>query len=105
MLVTLLWLTMSIPFVYKAQQQISIENVGLTHNHTSADDESPGNPLSNTTEEKCSNSFNSLSEEYLHHHFDEGVYNLCKNKGNYYHGHEDTYIAFHGELLCPPPNA
>lgn len=104
MLVTLLWLTMSIPFVYNAQEKISQDKIVLSHNHTANDDESSDNPLSNTTEEKCTNSFNTLSEEYLHHHFDEDFNHFSKNISDYHHGHEDTYVAFHGELLSPPPN-
>jgi hypothetical protein len=105
MLVTLIWLTMSIPFVYNAQQEISKDKIAFSHNHSSTDDESSDNPLTNTTEEKCTNSFNSLSEEYLHHHIDDDFNCSDKNISNYHHGHESTYIAFHGELLCPPPNA
>lgn len=105
MLVTLLWLTMSIPFVYRAQQELLKEKIATSHHHAPDNDESSGNPLANTTEEKCSNSFNSLSEEYLHHHIEEDFSCSLINTNDYHHGHEDTYIAFHGELLCPPPNA
>ena len=105
MLVTLVWLTMSIPFVYKAQQQISKEKIAASQLPAANDDNPSDNPLTNTTEEKCSSSFNSLSEEYLHHHFEENISFSGKNSSDYHHGHEDTYIAFHGEMLCPPPNA
>ena len=104
MLVTLFWLTMSISVVYRAQQHIAKEKIALSHNHFS-NDKASDNPLSSTTEEKCSNSFNTLTEEYLHHHSEEDFNSFSKNISDYHHGHEDTYIAFHGEMLCPPPNA
>jgi len=105
MLVALFWLTMSISVVYNAQQHIAKEKIALSHNHFLNDDESLINPLANTTEEKCTNSFNTLSEEYLHHHHEDDFNCSGKNISDYHHGHEDTYIAFHGEMLCPPPNA
>ncbi len=104
MLVTLLWLTMSIPFVFKAQQQILKEKAAAAHHPAANNDKTSDNPLTNTTEEKCSNSSNTLSEEYLHDRVEEGFAVSAKNISDYHHGHEDTYIAFHGEMLWPPPN-
>lgn len=66
-------------------------------------EEEPTNPFGNTTEEKAPGGSSSLSEEYLHdhHHTDRvalliSVDHSLQNAG--------TYIAFHGELLVPPPN-
>ena len=66
-------------------------------------DEETDNPLGNTTEEKTPTNSNTFSEEYLHEHHDNHYvvtiisrYNKCDNA--------DTYHAFHGELLVPPPN-
>ena len=62
----------------------------------------PANPFGNTTEEKAPVS-NSFSEEYLHDHHSTDCffsivlqYHKCENA--------DTYHAYHGELLVPPPN-
>jgi hypothetical protein len=62
------------------------------------------NPFGNNTEEKAPGSINSFSEEYLHNHHDaEYLLSIALQ----YHKNDDagTYIAFHGELLVPPPNA
>jgi hypothetical protein len=105
MLLTLFWLTLSIPFVYKAQQQIAKEKIAASQDQSANEEESAGNPLTNTNEEKSGNSFNTLSEEYLHHHCSEEL-NYSKEITNHlHHAQESTYIAFHGEMLCPPPNA
>ncbi|MES1219416.1 MAG: hypothetical protein ABUT20_28190 [Bacteroidota bacterium] len=106
MLLALVWLTVSIPFVYESQKTFAKEKIAKSPTQTSAnDDDSSSNPLNNTTEEKSSNnSSTTLSEEYLHqateeaNHFSTGIIALHVT-------HEDTYTAFHGELLCPPPNA
>lgn len=104
MLLTLFWLTFSIPFVYKAQQMIAKDKIAAPQYPLSNDEESSGNPLSNTTEEKSSNGFNTLSEEFLHHPIAHELgYSTLIN--NHLHlAQETTYIAFHGEMLCPPPN-
>jgi hypothetical protein len=104
MVLALLWLTISAPFVFSAQQEIAKQNKSANANSPfSGNDEETTNPFGNNTEEKASSS-NSVSEEYLHdshvmdHFFSIArQYHKCKNAG--------TYIAFHGELLVPPPNA
>ncbi len=101
MVLALLWLTVSIPFVNAAQQQQKVYSLV-----TPFDEEIPGseesNPPGNTTEEKAEAGSNSLSE-YLHH-----IHELIHPAGTL-HRHNcshdfDVYVAFHGEMLCPPPN-
>lgn len=99
MILALLWLTVSTPFVYASQQQAKQEQ-GCSSPLCNSDEES--NPFGNSNEEKTPNS-TSFSEEYLHDsdhstEFFEGALpnHLSQNAG--------TYIAFHGELLVPPPN-
>lgn len=100
-----MWLTVSTPFVYKCQQQL-----GKYANSTSATtpldtNEEENNPFGNNTEEKApGGSINSFSEEYLHeNHNAEYLLFIALQ----YHKNDDAglYIAFHGELLVPPPNA
>jgi hypothetical protein len=102
MILALLWLTVSTPFVYASQQQ-QAKHEKMTHSGSplSCNDEE-SNPFSNTTEEKTPSS-TSFSEEYLHDHHEQDYFFLisrtyykCENAG--------TYIAFHGELLVPPPD-
>jgi hypothetical protein len=103
MMAALLWLTISLPFVYAGQQEIAqqqqTENSGSPF---TGNEEESANPFGNSTEEKAPGT-NSFSEEYLHdHHKEDGLlavakqYRSCENARN--------YIAFHGELLVPPPN-
>ena len=104
MILALLWLTVSMPFVYASQQKLAkqdkIENTGSP---LAGNEEEAANPFGNTTEEKAPGG-NSLSEEYLHDHHSADYffsiisqYHKCVNAG--------TYVAYHGELLVPPPNA
>jgi hypothetical protein len=98
MIVALIWLTISIPFVYQSQQQMSVATTDLACN-----EEEAGNPLGNTTEEKKHSGNNSLSEEYLHHHCTEDLFISPIAK---FHKSENSgvYNAFHGEVQVPPPN-
>jgi len=96
MVLTLLWLTVSLPFVYDSQQQVKSANLLGTN------EEEGGNACGNTTEEKKP-SANSVSEEYLHNHdvddhFISPIvqFHKCENA--------DVYTAFHGEVHVPPPN-
>jgi hypothetical protein len=104
MVLALLWLTVSAPFILAAQQE-------LADYHLSADGSIPSgacedensSPFGNATEEKAPSS-STFSEEYLHdHHTDEHSFSIALQYNK--HGDAGTYIAFHGELLVPPPNA
>lgn len=104
MILTLMWLTVSTPFVLASQQEIAKQQKtekAASSPIDSNDEES--NPLGNNTEEKAPNT-TSISEEYLHtfhiiSHFYTEVSQCHK------HENSEVYIAFHGELLVPPPNA
>ena len=103
MIVALLWLTISAPFVYAGQQEISKQEKVASHGSPLAGTEEEANPFGNTTEEKAPTNGSSVSEEYLHdlhkaEYFSSIAlrYHKCEKAG--------TYIAFHGELLVPPPN-
>ena len=104
MIATLLWLTISTPFVFAAQQEISKKNKGdiTAQMPVPENEEETANPFGNTTEEKSPGS-TSLSEEFLHDHNTAG--NLFSATRHYPQSNNaGTYIAFHGELLVPPPN-
>jgi hypothetical protein len=105
MILALIWLTVSPPFVFAHQQELGKQNKITCDSFPldSNEEENSTNPFGNTTEEKNPSSSTSFSEEYLHqHHIEEhffsiaSQYHKCENAG--------TYIAFHGELLVPPPN-
>jgi hypothetical protein len=104
MILALLWLTVSAPFVFASQQQLAKQSKTLSNAVPleNSNEEDVANPFGNSTEEKTSNS-NSFTEEYLHdHHMEEhffsmsSKYHKCENDG--------TYLAYHGELDVPPPD-
>jgi hypothetical protein len=104
MIFALLWLTVSIPFVSASQQELANQGEKTSQGSPlSGADEESTNPFGNNTEEKNSTSSTSVSEEYLHeHHVMNHFFSIVSQ---YYKGENaDTYIAFHGEILIPPPN-
>jgi hypothetical protein len=94
MIMALLWLTVSTPFVYSAQQNLKEiqKQSGQTDNN---------NPFSNTTEEKNESSVNTLSE-YLHDHssLEKGFTILVRFYKRY---PSNIYCEHHPELISPPP--
>lgn len=103
MIIALLWLTISAPFVLAAQQLQVKYNTSQADMPLAEAEEEAANPFGNTTEEKSPTNSSSFSEEYLHdHHKSEYFFSVISQ----HHKNENagTYIAFHGELLVPPPN-
>ena len=102
MIVALSWLTISAPFVFEQQQKIEKQNTSAA-DLPIAGTEEEANPFSGSTEEKAPKSLSTFSEEYLHdHHQSEYLFSIASQ----FHKGEDvsTYVAYHGELLVPPPN-
>jgi hypothetical protein len=104
MILALLWLTVSTPFVFASQQHFAQQGkIVDVSTPLSGTDEEASNPFSSTTEEKNPTS-TSFSEEFLHDHPVTPAF--LPGTLQYHKGENDgTYIAFHGELLVPPPNA
>ena len=103
MIIALSWLTISAPFVFEQQQKMAKQNSSCCTNLPIAGNEEEANPFSGTTEEKAPKSLNTFSEEYLHdHHQSEYFFSIASQ----FHNNQDvaTYVAYHGELLVPPPN-
>jgi hypothetical protein len=101
MALALLWLTVSFPFVYASQQHVL--KVNLKHNQQEEKQSDSGSPLSNTTEEKPSSN-SSFIEEFLHGQEQPGFGDNYERKLLFPHYEESLYLAFHGELISPPPN-
>lgn len=104
MMVALLWLTVSTPFVFASQQELAKQDkiAADSQSPLSVNEEESSNPFSNTTEEKNPSS-TSFSEEYLHdQHITDHFFLIATQYHNC--GNAGTYIAYHGELLVPPPN-
>jgi hypothetical protein len=97
MVMALIWLTVSTPFVYQAQK-IQKE---IQKQTKPAQDNT--NPFSNTTEEKNESSVNTLSE-YLHEppSIENDFVILTRLYKRY---PSDMYCEHHPELLSPPPEA
>lgn len=104
MILLLMWLTVSTPFVYASQQeQAKNSKSSPGQPPLSGTEEENANPFGSNTEEKTPKNITSFSEEYLHdHHKTDYLFSITLR----YHKIENagTYIAFHGELLVPPPN-
>lgn len=104
MILALVWLTVSSPFVYAAQQELAKQHkIEKPASPLTGSEEESSNPFGNSTEEKAPGN-SSLSEEYIH---SNQKIHLFFSIATQYHKCEnaDTYIAYHGELLVPPPNA
>jgi hypothetical protein len=103
MILALMWLTVSTPFVLAHQQGLAKKDkMEKTSSPLAGSEEETTKTPGNNTEEKTPGG-NSFSEEYIHdnHKTDHFIpvsqqYQKSENA--------DTYIAFHGELLVPPPN-
>jgi hypothetical protein len=102
MTTALLWLTVSAPFVNSHQQKIAKQVKRATACSANAgSEEEAANPFGNNTEEKVPDS-NSLSE-YLHDHARADHF-ACQISRYCNVEKAGIYIAFHGEILAPPPN-
>lgn len=101
MILALLWLTISTPFVYASEQKQAQHNK-IFASFDSTPEEESSNPFADTTEEKNPNS-SSFSEEYLHEHDAHHHFSFVGSQ-NYKCEDSDTYTAFHGEVQVPPPN-
>ena len=95
MIMALLWLTISTPFVFASQQAYQSE---VQKQSGSSEDK---NPFSTTTEEKNEGSVSTLSE-YLHN-LDLISHHFIVLKRIYKCHSSDLYYAYHPELLSPPP--
>lgn len=105
MILTLCWLTVSMPFIIDFQEKMSkLQQTENTRSLAGGQDED-SRPISSNTEEKVPGSNNSFSEEYMHHQ--HITHHYFFSESSEYHKSENTgtYTAFHGELHVPPPNA
>lgn len=97
MIMALLWLTVSTPFVYLAKASVEKQTKG-----TLPDEETDHNPLTNTNEEKSENTVN-FSEYLMERMNIERSSVFLSQLFSCYP--VDIYFAFHPELISPPPEA
>jgi hypothetical protein len=99
MFIALAWLTVCLPYVYTFQKEIARQESKCASFDSPVDNEE-SNPLSNSTEEKAPTT---ISEEWLHHTNDHNYLFSYKLSHDNRHSY-DVYVAYHGEVQCPPPN-
>jgi len=107
MMLVLLWLTVSTPFISEFQQQMADREKDLHKdcggNCREKDVATACIPFANITEEKTESSASiTFSEEYTHDHHEQ-LTNLDDILKHAKCRHSALYIAFQGELLSPPP--
>jgi hypothetical protein len=103
LMLALLWLTVSMPFVADSMAKLAKQQNLLVDIPLDNCADETGEDANNNLEEKVPGGSN-LSEEFLHEHHSNHYFASIISS---YHKLEnsDTYIAFHGEQLVPPPNA
>ena len=99
MLTALGWLTVCLPVVNKAQKQY--QQAAKQIDGSEADDNT--NPLSNTNEEKGESGVSLLSE-YLHEAPAMERHFVILSQSYSFHP-SDLYLAYHPDLIIPPPKA
>ena len=104
MIIALLWLTVSTPFVADCQKKTGQQEKKSTSNSPlSGSEEDAANPFAGTTEEKTPGSITTLNE-YLHETEELQHPSILIAEHNNSHT-ATTYTAFHGEPVGPPPKA
>jgi uncharacterized protein YecA (UPF0149 family) len=103
MIVALSWLTISAPFVFENQKKIAQQERPATADLPISGTEEEVNPLSGTTEEKAPKTLSAVSEEYLHDNH-RSEYLFCITSQFQKAENASIYVAYHGEMLVPPPN-
>jgi hypothetical protein len=100
MLLLLSWLTVCLPYVNEDQQLAKITFEQATDETPEAD---CSNPLSNTNEEKSGGGLSLLSE-YLHAPYSAEPA-LASNTAYCKCCSSSLYIAYHPDMVIPPPEA
>ena len=97
MMLALFWLLVSLPFIHAAQQ---VEKQAI---HANAGIENDEVPFTDTNEEKSKNGKSTVIE-YLNELSE--INNLFTLLRRCFKCHsDDVYVAFHSELISPPPDA
>lgn len=96
MILALVWLTISIPFVYAAEKALKAQ----TQSPSGCED---SNPFANTTEEKSETNTTSVSEYLIVHISQELTFTVVIKIYNRHSA--DLYFAFRPEAIYPPPKA
>ncbi|MCC6290211.1 MAG: hypothetical protein IT249_20210 [Chitinophagaceae bacterium] len=102
-MITLLWLTISTPFIIDAQKKLKVASIAMTSPDIDQPVEDCSNPFSGLNEERGGSSANALSE-YLHEHFNMPVLSQPELVHENHFGYL-IYVEYYGELLSPPPEA
>lgn len=101
MIVALLWLTASAPFMVGVKKDIKKMGVSLADIEKQAVEDAD-NPYAGLNEEQCNG--NASFSEYLHENVYVGPCIVQPIKHSCFMS-RSIYIAYYGELLSPPPEA
>ena len=97
LIVTLICLTVSTPFIVSVQQNTTADDISLTW--PSGD----GDSTDSSNNEKAPSGAN-FAEEYLNENHFSHYLTTAKTRKQILEN-SGTYIAYYGELHAPPPNA
>ena len=103
MMLALVWLTISTPLVCAFKQEMAKQAKMENTQSALMVEEDSSNSLGSNTKEKTPSGPTSFNEDYLHH-AESTHFFLSQSALLYKCTNSDTYTAFHGELLVPPPN-
>jgi hypothetical protein len=103
MILALLWLSVSAPFVFASQKHADSSTCCPTQPPFAGAGDENNSPAGNTTEEKTPKSVNNFSEEYLHDDHRPDHLSLI-NLQFFKNQDAGIYHAYHGEPLVPPPD-
>jgi hypothetical protein len=102
LLLALAWLTISAQFIYTGTSEVNDHVNHTTSLPSSPGEEAQSSPLNNAEEEASASS--NMVDEYLHDYPISRIFWSLLPSYNHL-GDDNLYIAYHGELLVPPPNS
>jgi hypothetical protein len=104
MILVLLWLTVSQPFIYQIGILLTdTHQMASSYDNSNADDTAE-RFMTNNAEEKGSEDPNTFNEEYIHEYEASDALNMTILQSSILDRDEDCVNPYHGELHVPPPN-
>ena len=104
MILVLLWLTVSLPFIYQIGILLTdTHQMSSSYDNSNADDTAE-RFMANNAEEKGSEDPNTFNEEYIHEYEACDASHMPILQSSILDRGEDCINDYHGELHVPPPN-
>jgi hypothetical protein len=102
LILALVWLSVSTPYVYRFQQKTKTEKQAMTAENDTDCEDGCG-LLNNTNEEKAESGPNTL-QEFLHEPL-HIAHPSIEQVNEYGHFEQKASVAYHPEFISPPPEA